>query len=129
MFFVYFLLYDSGLSVSGPVVADFHPVYILWLPVSKPALSLYRYPVIELLLVLLHSLVFLELHDLLRNQVIGLRGFGRQLLAQQVVVLRQGQVDLEFLLVLLELIPEDVLAQLVSLLNLLLFTYQKLGVH
>ncbi len=55
-----------------PLDSDSLSVDILRFQASETTLSLTGRPIIELLLVLLHPLVFLELNDLLSYEVVGL---------------------------------------------------------
>lgn len=48
------------------------PVDVLWFEAAEASFGLAWHPVVELLLILLHSLVLLELNDLLCDEIIGL---------------------------------------------------------
>lgn len=106
--------------VLVPLDGGSPPVYVLRLLVPETSLTLTRYPIVELLLVILQPLVLLELDDLLRDEVDRHCRVVDYRSAQQFVVLRQRQVVIEALTPLLELILEDPFRDGQSLSHLLL---------
>jgi hypothetical protein len=86
MLLVVFLFDDAGLAVAGPVIRDSDSVDVLRFAVSEAAFGFCRQPVVELLLVLLHSLVFLKLHNLLSDEIIGFAGLSNKVFGEEVVI-------------------------------------------
>jgi hypothetical protein len=75
--------------VLVPLDSHSLPVDVLRFETAETTLSLTGHPIVEFLLVLLHTLVFLELNDLLGDEVIGLSRFIDYIRAQQIVIFGQ----------------------------------------
>ena len=86
MLLVVFLFDDAGLAVAGPVIRDSDSVDVLRFTVSEAAFGFCRQPVVELFFVLLHSLVFLKLHNLLSDEIIGFAGLSNKVFGEEVVI-------------------------------------------
>lgn len=97
------------------VEGDSYAVDVLGFAVAESALGLNRHPIIKLLLILFHPLILFKLHNLLRNKIIRFGRLSHKVLTQKVMILGQGQIGLQLLLILLELLSKDVLTELESL--------------
>jgi hypothetical protein len=86
MLLVVFLFDDAGLAVAGPVIRDSDSVDVLRLTVSEAAFGFCRQPVVELFFILLHSLVFLKLHNLLSDEIICFAGLSNKVFGEEVVI-------------------------------------------
>lgn len=120
-----FLFYYARLAVAGVVEGDSYAVDVLGFAVAESALGLNRHPIIKLFLILFHPLILFKLHNLLRNKIIRFGRLSHKVLTQKVMILGQGQIGLQLLLILLELLSKDVLTELESLLGVFLLVDQK----